>query len=419
MKTGERLSFVGVLLVCLCSWSLPLLTDPMLPALPALREAFAAPMPRVQLVFSLALASFALSQAAMGLYADRYGRKPVLLVGFGLYVLGSACAGQATTLDSLIAWRVVQSVGAAAGPVLARAIVRDLLPPSKAARAFSLLGLGMAVVPLFAPALASRLLAVYGWPGPFHFFLLYGVVVWVLVALLYRETLPARDLAALQPARLLEALREILAARERVAALATIACGYSVIVVYMSTAPFVLKQTFGIAPAQLGWWVTLSLCGFPLGSLLSLWLVKGTSGRVLQRGAALFALGGAMQWLGCVAWPAWFAGAWFAGAVVPGSAGSPLAFVLPMSLLTLGWGLVQPQVQAVTLAIAPALIGRGSALLGVIQLGTGGVVAWAVSHGVDGTPRLTATVLAGGGLALLACAVATAQFSRRGAALAR
>ena len=140
MKQDERLTPMAMLLVCLCSWSLPLLTDPMLPALPVLREAFAVPMPRVQLVFSLALASFAVAQAFMGLWADRYGRRPVLLVGFALYVLGAALAGQASSFDELLVWRVVQSAGAAAGPVLARAIVRDVLPPSKAARAFSLLG---------------------------------------------------------------------------------------------------------------------------------------------------------------------------------------------------------------------------------------------------------------------------------------
>jgi DHA1 family bicyclomycin/chloramphenicol resistance-like MFS transporter len=224
-----------------------------------------------------------------------------------------------------------------------------------------------------------------------------------LVALLYRETLPVKDLAALQPARLVAALREILSAKERVAALATIGCGYSAIVVYMSTAPFVLKQAYGIAPAQLGLWITLSLVGFPLGSLLSLWLVKGISGRVLQRGAAVFALGGVLQWVLCVAWPVH----------------SPFAFVLPMAVLTAGWGLVQPQIQAVTLAIAPALVGRGSALLGVIQLGTGGLVAWVVSHFLDGTPTLTATLLALGGLGAFGCAAATATLSRRGALLAR
>jgi DHA1 family bicyclomycin/chloramphenicol resistance-like MFS transporter len=124
---------------------------------------------------------------------------------------------------------------------------------------------------------------------------------------------------------------------------------------------------------------------------------------VLQRGAAVFALGGLLQWVLCVVWPVH----------------SPYAFVLPMAVLTMGWGMVQPQVQAVTLAIAPALVGRGSALLGVIQLGTGGLVAWVVSHYVDGTPTLTATLLAVGGLGSLGCAAATAALSRRGAVLGR
>jgi hypothetical protein len=90
-----------------------------------------------------------------------------------------------------------------------------------------------------------------------------------------------------------------------------------------------------------------------------------------------------------------------------------------MTLLTAGWGLVQPQLQAVTLAIAPALVGRGSALLGVIQLGTGGLVAWVVSHFLDGAPTLTATLLAAGGFVAWGCAAATAALSRRGVLLAR
>ena len=392
-----------VVLVCLCSWSLPLLTDPMLPVLPVLREAFAAPLPRVQLVFSLALASFAVSQAFMGMFADRYGRKPVLLGGFALYVAAGLAAMRAPTLDALILCRVVQSAGAAAGPVLARAIVRDLLPPAKAARAFSLLGLGMAVVPLFAPTLAARLVAVHGWPGVFGLFVVFGALIWAFVAFGYRETLPAPDPTALQPARLWAALAEMLAAPERRTALLVIACGYSSIVVYMSTAPFVLQRAYGIVPAQLGGWVTLSFCGFPTGSLLGLWLVKGLSAVALRRGALVMAIAGALQWL-------------LAG---QGLVHHPLAFVLPMTFLTAGWGVAQPQAQAIVLGIHPSLIGRGSALLGVVQLGLGGVVAWVVSHFVDGSPRPTAAVVAVGTGVLLAFAVATARFSRPGGVRAR
>ena len=391
-----------VLLVCLCSWSLPLLTDPMLPVLPVLREAFAAPLPRVQLVFSLALAAFAVSQAFMGMFADRYGRKPVLLGGFALYVVAGLAAMRAPTLDALILCRVVQSAGAAAGPVLARAIVRDLLPPAKAARAFSLLGLGMAVVPLFAPTLAAKLVAAQGWPGVFALFVAFGTLIWGFVAFGYRETLPAPDPTALQPARLWAALTEMLAAPERRTALAMIACGYSSIVVYMSTAPFVLQRTYGIEPVQLGGWVTLSFCGFPTGSLLGLWWVRGLSPVALRRGAFVMAVAGCLQGL-------------LAG---QGLVHHPLAFVLPMTCLTAGWGVVQPQAQAIVLGIHPSLIGRGSALLGVVQLGLGGLVAWGVSHAVDGSPRPTTHVVAAGTVGVLALAVATVRFSRRGAARA-
>ena len=400
---GARLAPLTILLVCLCSWSLPLLTDPMLPVLPVLRAAFAAPLPRVQLVFSLALAAFAVSQAFMGMFADRYGRKPVLLAGFALYVAAGLAALRASTIDALILCRVVQSVGAAAGPVLARAIVRDLLPPARAARAFSLLGFGMALVPLFAPALAARLVAEHGWPGVFGLFVAFGMLIAAFVAFGYRETLPAPDPTALHPARLWAALQEMLAAPERRTALAVIACGYSTIVVYMSTAPFVLQQTYGIEPVRLGWWVTLSFCGFPAGSLLSLWLVQGLSPVALRRGALVMAWAGVAQWL-------------LAGR---GLVAHPLAFVLPMTCLTLGWGVVQQQVQAIVLGIHPTLIGRGSALLGVVQLGVGGGVAWVASHYADGSPAPTALVSALGTAALFALALATVRFSPRVGARAR
>ena len=118
----------------------PLSTDLYLPALPALAQVFASDAAHVQLTLSVFLAGFACGQLFYGPFSDRFGRRPLLLGGLMVYCAGSLGCVFAASIKMLVAARFVQALGACAGPVLGRAVVRDLWRTSESARIIAYMG---------------------------------------------------------------------------------------------------------------------------------------------------------------------------------------------------------------------------------------------------------------------------------------
>ncbi|NQV20786.1 MAG: MFS transporter, partial [Rhodospirillales bacterium] len=122
----------------------PLSTDMYLPSLPALSQTFNAGVGQTQLTLSSFLIGFALGQVISGPLADRFGRRPVLVVGFSLYAVASAASCFASTIETLIGLRFIQGAGASVGAAVTRAIVRDLYSAENAARVLSYMSTVMA-----------------------------------------------------------------------------------------------------------------------------------------------------------------------------------------------------------------------------------------------------------------------------------
>lgn len=131
-------------------------TDMYLPALPALSVAFHTGPGRIQMTLSGFLVGFSLGQLLWGPIGDRYGRRIPIAVGVVLFVLGSAGCALSSTAAQMMGWRVVQAVGACAGPVLARAMVRDLYAREQSARMLSTLMLVTGIAPLVGPILGGQ-----------------------------------------------------------------------------------------------------------------------------------------------------------------------------------------------------------------------------------------------------------------------
>jgi DHA1 family bicyclomycin/chloramphenicol resistance-like MFS transporter len=141
----------------------PIAIDMYLPALPAIAGEFHASIAVIEHSLASYFLGVAFGQAIVGPLSDRFGRKLPLLAGMGLYVLGSAGCALAPDPISLDAARFVQATGGCAGSVLARACVRDIFPPSQAARIFAQMLLVLSVSPLFAPLFGGWLLLIASW----------------------------------------------------------------------------------------------------------------------------------------------------------------------------------------------------------------------------------------------------------------
>ena len=173
----------------------PFAIDMYLPALPEIGRSLGADVGEVQLSLIVFFVSLGLGQLLYGPVSDILGRKPPLYFGLGLFALASVGCALATDIHMLVALRFLQGLGAAAGGVIPRAIVRDLHTGTEAARLMGLLMLVFSVSPILAPLSGSAVIAVTGWRGVFW------VVALAAVAALRRLAARLEDAAVAQALR--------------------------------------------------------------------------------------------------------------------------------------------------------------------------------------------------------------------------
>ncbi len=168
-----------VLMVCvlgLLTAVAPLSIDTYLPAMPALARQFAVDPAHVQYSLSLFFVGLGFGQLLYGPVSDRHGRRPVMYFGLALYLAASLACALSISINMLIVARLVQGLGAAAGPVMARAIVRDRFEGSKAASVMSFVVMVMGAAPLIAPMIGSMILFFGEWQLIFWMLVGYSVV---------------------------------------------------------------------------------------------------------------------------------------------------------------------------------------------------------------------------------------------------
>src|SRR5207253_1415149 len=158
------------------------------PALPVLVQVFGDSPAHVQLVLSLYLGGIAAGQLIYGPVSDRFGRRPVLIAGLGLFLAGTVLCASAWSLAALIVGRLLQALGACAGIVLSRAIIRDLYDREAAARGLALVMLAMTLAPAISPAVGAYLTEWFDWRAIFALLGGLGAIVFVATVLRLGET---------------------------------------------------------------------------------------------------------------------------------------------------------------------------------------------------------------------------------------
>ena len=179
----------------------PSTTDMYLPAFPAIEASFHAPPGSAQLTLAAWFAGLAVGQFSQGTLSDRFGRKRPLIVATAIYTLACLGCALAPTIGWLAAFRALSAIGASAGMVIPRAVVRDLAEGHAAAVLMSRLSLVMGAAPILAPTVGSAVLAFADWRGIFWILTAYGAVCCLLVAFLLPDTLARDRRIRLQPRR--------------------------------------------------------------------------------------------------------------------------------------------------------------------------------------------------------------------------
>ncbi len=360
----------------------PFAIDMYLPALPAIGQSLRADIGAVQMSLTAFFISLGAGQLLYGPVSDMVGRKPPLYAGLAVFAIASVGCALATDIQTLIALRFIQGLGAAAGMAIPRAVVRDLHTGTDAARLMSLLMLVFSISPILAPLVGSGVIAVTGWRGVFWAVTVAAVAGLAMMATLLAETRPASERVESSIGSALSAYWLLLRDRHYLGLVFIGSFAMAGFFTYLANSSFVMIDHYGLSPALYSVAFGVNAAAFfgasqfngALGERFGLArLVKfGVAGCGVAMVAmfAYYAMGGDSLWVMIVLY---FIASGFMGFVIP----------------TTG---------VLALEMHGAIAGTASALLGTLQMLTGAVAMAVVGAFTDGGPLPMVTGMAAGAL---------------------
>ena len=366
---------IVVVLLALLLGIQPVTTDVYLPALPAMQADLRAAMAEVQLTFAALLLAFGVSQLVWGPLSDRFGRRPVLLIGMGGYVLASLACVAAPDMELLVLARIAQGAFMGAAVMCARAIVRDLYHPLEGARMMSRGLTGLGVIAIACAPLGSAVTEWVHWRAALLVLALFGIGTFAFIALRFKETIPQRNPRALVPGTMLRAWSQIARHPTFLTYSLLSTASYVALFSFLAGSSFVLIGTLGISKLAYGGFMATQSVIYILGTVACRrMLVRlGIRRSVFVAGFITFTAGALM---GGLAWFGW-GQTWY----------GPWAVMLPQAIFIVAHGVHQPVGQSGTVSPFPQMAGAASALNGFIMMAAAfGVGLW-LGQAMDGTPR--------------------------------
>jgi MFS transporter, DHA1 family, multidrug resistance protein len=370
---GDRAPFALIVAITACG---TLGMHLIIPALPDTAQALRVSPAAIQLSITLYLIGLAVGQLVYGPISDRFGRRPVLLVGLGLFTLAGIATTVAPNAWLLVVARILQSIGACAGLVLGRAIVRDSATPDRAAAQLAMLTLVMSAAPAIAPVLGGYATAWFGWRAAFALLAIVGGVTLLLAVLLLPETGAVQSSS--RASMLLGSLR-LLRSRAFRGYIIGGACTTTSFYAFMAASPFILVDLLHEPTERVGLYYLLLMAGVAAGSLTA----NRVAGRI--RPAVALRIANSIAILGA----ACFMAADLSGVL------TVVTVIAPVVVFMVGAGMASPFALSGAVSVNPHAIGSASGLYGFTQMAYGALCTIVVEVWRPGSVFTVAVVLLG------------------------
>ncbi len=335
----------------------PLAMNVFLPSMPGMARYFDADYRIIQLLVSLYLVAIAVTQLIVGPLSDRYGRRPVLLGGLGIFAASTLAAIFAPNVETLLVCRMFQAT-AAAGMVLSRAVVRDTVSSlDDAASRIGYVTMGMAVVPMIAPALGGVLEELYDWKASFILTFVLAVIIIAIAYFNLPETNHNRSKSMLSQ---LGSYPELFRSRRFWGYALTAGFASGAFFAFLGGGPYIASEMLGMQPSDYGIYFGIVSIGYMLGNYISGRFSKiGGVNRMMLMGN-LLGLAGSLLAIGL-----------FSVGLM-----HPLSLFGPTALIGIGNGMVLPNSNAGMVSVRPHLAGSASGLGGTMQISVGAAAAF-------------------------------------------
>ena len=326
-----------------------------LPSLPRMTTYFQTDYSVMQLSVSLYLAATAVLQLIIGPLSDRYGRRPVVLICYAIFILASVGCLFATTIEVFLTFRMLQGA-VAVGLVLSRAIVRDMVPQREAASMIGYVTMGMALVPMVAPMIGGALDQLFGWQATFIFLIASGISV---LALCYADQGETSSGDGKSFKAQVSEYPELLASRRFWGYVFAAAFASGAFFAFLGGAPLVASDVYGLSSFWAGIGFGAPAIGYATGNYISgRFSTHYGINRMIQTGT-LITSGGMLLAL----------------AISLAGYGSAVKFFGLCTFVGIGNGLVMPNATAGMLSVRPHLAGTASGLGSAILIGGGAALS--------------------------------------------
>jgi DHA1 family bicyclomycin/chloramphenicol resistance-like MFS transporter len=268
----------------------PFVTDMYLPALPSMASVFHTTASMVQMGLTASMIGLGVGQLIFGPLSDRYGRKPVLNYSLLMFSIATAISIFSPTIEFFTVMRLFQGIGAAGGLVLSRSIATDAYSGRELAKTMAIIGAVNGIAPVTAPVVGGIVAGTVGWQGIFVILFIIGIAL-MLMCKKYRETLPSEMRTNSKLSSAYTAFFKVLKIRRYVLFLLASGFANAVLFGYISSAPFVIQDHFGLSEMAFSLCFAVNSVAIGIGATVALKFKRmENAGTIGAAGMVLFAV---------------------------------------------------------------------------------------------------------------------------------